>query len=34
MENLVYALDYEPKYKEIEEVIKLSKSEFIYDLPK
>lgn len=32
IENLLYALDYKPNKKEIDEIIKLSKCEFIYDL--
>jgi ABC-type multidrug transport system fused ATPase/permease subunit len=31
-ENLVYALDFDPNIEKIDEVIKLSKCEFIYDL--
>lgn len=31
-ENLTYALDYKPDEKKIEEIIKLSKCEFIYEL--
>lgn len=33
-ENLFYALDYIPEQKEIDDVIRLSKCEFILDLPK
>lgn len=32
IENLAYALDYEPTFEEIEKTIKNSKCEFIYDL--
>jgi len=33
MENLAYALDREPTQKEIDDTIKNSKCEFIYELP-
>jgi ABC-type multidrug transport system fused ATPase/permease subunit len=33
-DNLIYALDYKPKKKQLDEVIEKAQCQFIYDMPK